>query len=62
VLKINAGNILSVPVDGIANVKMAKYDVALTILCATICTLGICFLAAIIEFKSSGGFLKLSNI
>ena len=56
VMKINTGYILSVPVNGIANVKMAKYDVGLTILCAAICTLGICVLATIIEFKSSGGF------
>jgi hypothetical protein len=55
VMKINTGYILSIPLDGIANVKMAKYDVGLTILCAAICTLGICFLATIIEFKSSGG-------
>ncbi len=52
VMEINMGYILSIPLDGIAKVKMAKYDVGLTIFCATICTLGICTLVAILMLNS----------
>ena len=60
VMKINPGYILSIPLDGIAKVKMAKYDVGLTIIlvgfCAAICTLGIIAVVAITKLNSSGGF------
>ena len=56
VMKINTGYILSIPLDGIAKVNMVKFDAGLTIFCATICTLGILTLVAIIELNSSGGW------
>jgi hypothetical protein len=65
VMKINTGYILSIPLDGIAKVKKAKFEVGETIIlvvvCTSLCTLGIFGIKAIIELNS-GGFLNLSKI
>jgi hypothetical protein len=58
VMKINTGYILSIPLDGIKKVKIAKLDVVEIVILVGVCTLGILTVVGIVRMNS-GSFLNI---
>jgi len=61
VMKIDTGYILSIPLDGIEKVEIAKYDVGLIIILVVVCTLGFFTLVGLVNMNS-GNFLNIHEI
>jgi hypothetical protein len=61
VMKINKEKILSLPLDGIAKVEIAKVDVIGTIALAAVSALVIFEVVSLVLFSSSGGFNITGN-
>jgi hypothetical protein len=61
VMKINKEKILSIPLDGIAKVEIAKVDVIATIALAGVSALVIFVVVSLALFFSSGGFSITGN-
>jgi hypothetical protein len=61
VMKINSGNILTLPLDGIAKVKMTKVDVLATIFFVGFSALVVFTIVGLVILSSSGGFNFLGN-
>jgi len=61
VMKINSEKILTIPLDGIAKVKMTKFDVLVTIFFVGVSALVIFTIVGLVILSSSGGFNFLGN-
>ena len=60
-MKINSEKILTIPLDGIAKVKMTKFDVLVTIFFVGVSALVIFTIVGLVILSSSGGFNFLGN-
>jgi hypothetical protein len=61
VIKISTKKILSIPLDSIEKVEMAKVDVVVIVILVAVCTLGIFALVSIVKMNS-GSFLNIHKI